>query len=210
MQRFAGLFLITTFAAACSSSNPTETGRATPFPSTDPIAASPDASAGDTTAAPVAPHDAGRDTGPINTALITLTIDGAPVTPSKVKLVKHAVLGQSGDGVLGEVEGRFDLPAGVADTSDAPYITLDIYTPLEGAIPYSPPGTTSQAGSAYLQYHYQRPGTSGFPKATGVGMNIVRDGRDGWFEANATGIFDVDGADHPFTLLVRQPVAALP
>ena len=44
----------------------------------------------------------------------------------------------------------------------------------------------------------------------GAGMTIVRDGRDGWFEASATGVFHVDGADRPFTLLVRQPVDALP
>ena len=41
-------------------------------------------------------------------------------------------------------------------------------------------------------------------------MNLVRDGRDGWFEASATGTFLIDGTPHPFTLHLRQPVDALP
>lgn len=199
------------FVAACSSSN---TDSDTALPTTEPIVPAPDAAAGDASVPPPppppAPGDAGRDSGPVNTALLTLTIDGAPITPSKVALQKQKVFGMSGDGVMGEVKGRFDLQPGVADAQDAPYVTLTIYTPLLGAIPYSPPGSTSQPDSAYLQYHYQRPGKRGFPKATGAGMNIVRDGRDGWFEASATGTFVIDGTDHPFTLMVRQLVDALP
>lgn len=40
-------------------------------------------------------------------------------------------------------------------------------------------------------------------------MNIVRDGRDGWFEAEATGI-RIDDANHTFTLKLRHEVTALP
>lgn len=210
MHAFARIFFVTTFAAACSSGNATDPGTAGATRPTEPVVAPHDPSEGGATVPPVAPNDAGSDSGPVDTVLLTLTIDGAPVTPSKVVLEKHKVFGMSGDGVVGEVEGRFDLPPGPADTSSAPYITLDVYTPLVGAVPYSPPGSTSQPRSAYLQYHYQRPGTSGFPKATGAGMNLVRDGRDGWFEASATGTFLIDGTPRPFTLHLRQPVDALP
>jgi len=98
--------LITTFAAACSSSDTTDSGTAAPptepTEPIEPIVPAPDPSTGDASVARLAPDDAGRDSGPVNTALLTLTIDGAPITPCKVALEKQKVFGMSGDGVLGE------------------------------------------------------------------------------------------------------------
>lgn len=204
MSRFSLLFCLLSVACTASATSVPTSSDATNEPKEDPT---PPAATSDTPKAnPTPTKDAGPP-APINTPLFELTIDGASVTPTKMELEKHGVGGL--DDVKGEVEGRFELPKGSQDRS-VPYITLDIYTPLLGDIPYSKPSSTSQPNSIYIQYHYQRPGVSGFPKATGPGMTIVRDGRDGWFEGEATGFFEIDDEPHPFTLKIRQPVAAMP
>lgn len=220
MPRLALLTLaalsVSLVAAACSGS--TTTTNAGDPTTADPTDEPRDGGTGTTKDGATSAPDAAEpeeDAAPINTPLFSLVMDGVAITPTKIELEKHGYQSPSHPEVKGEVEGRFDLPKGAADTSSAPYITFDIYTPLQGSFPYSSPSSTSGYGSIYLQYHYQRPGVSGFPKAQGTGMTIVRDGRDGWFEGTATGYFTIDDGngndvDHPFTLTLRQPVTAMP
>ncbi|MEO7093521.1 MAG: hypothetical protein ABI175_09740 [Polyangiales bacterium] len=157
------------------------------------------------TASDSATADVAVDAAPVNEPRFELVLGGNTLTPTSITTEKVGTFSAKDPTVTGLARFKVTLPKGATDR-DAPYLDFEIYTPLLGSIPYSPPGSTSQPKSAYLQYHYSRPGVAGFPKAVGPGMNVVRDGRDGWLEVTGSGTFEIDDVDQPFTLKLRQPV----
>jgi hypothetical protein len=212
MRNLTAFLLSSLLACGCSSStgDPASTGAdgATDDTRTSGADAAIDTAIGASDTATTidsASTDGGVDSAPINEPLFELVIAGETITPTLITTEKVGTFSTKDPTVTGLARFKATLPKGSIDRSE-PYLDFEIYTPFLGPMPYGAPTSTSQPGSAYLQYHYSRPGVSGFPKAQGPGMKIIRDGRDGWLEVTGSGTFDIDDAPRAFTLKVRQPI----
>lgn len=198
-------------AAGLVACSVTTTSPPPPDPIDNPTLPPADAGAADggQVTAPDAHADAGSpdvsvaDTGPLDTPLFALTLNGQPVAPATLTAEKVHIGGDT-HGFSAEARITANFPVGPNDWDNiGPKLSILVSTPAQGAVPFDD-------SYEYVQYVYHRSTFVGLPYASGAGFQIARDGRDGWFEGSASGTLEIDGQPQAFTVTWRQKVDAIP